>query len=147
MKQLSSLVFLFLLIGCNSEADITDNLTAPQTFAFQILDKTTGENVFTSKKYDPQKIIVKNLDSHDVVKHQFISDNDLDIIVLENVGRDSENINYSINIDDKSLFELHVDAILVKKDLDFEYQNVEITNVVFKRDQTSGVYNILASLD
>lgn len=147
MKQLSSLVFLFLLIGCNNKTDITDDLTAPQTFAFHILDKTTGENIFSNKKYDPQKIIVKNLDSHDVVKHQFISDNDLDLIVLENVGRDSENINYSINIDDKSIFELHVDAVLIKKDLDFEYQNVEITNVVFKRDKTSGVYNILASLD
>lgn len=51
MKQLSSLVFLFLLIGCNNKTDITDDLTAPQTFAFHILDKTTGENIFSNKKY------------------------------------------------------------------------------------------------
>lgn len=147
MKRLSSLVFIFLFIGCSSNADITDNLTAPETFAFQILDKNTGENVFSNKTYDPEKITVKNLDSDEVVKHRFISDNNLDIIVVENVGRESENVNYSINVNDKSLFKLHVDAILIKKDLDFEYQNVEITNAVFKRDKTSGVYNVLASLD
>ncbi|QGK74666.1 hypothetical protein [Flavobacterium sp. SLB02] len=147
MKQLSSLVCIFLFIGCNSKADITDNLTAPETFAFQILDKNTGENVFSNKTYNPKKITVKNLDSDDVIPHHFVSDNDLDIIVLENVGRESENINYSVNVGDKRIFELHVDAILVKKGLDFEYKNVEITNTVFKRDKTSGVYNILASLD
>jgi hypothetical protein len=148
MKQLSSLVFIFLFIGCNSQADITDSLTAPETFAFQILDKNTGENVFSNKTYDPEKITVKNLDSKDLVQHHFISDNNLDIIVLENVGRESDNINYSINVNDKSIFELHVDANLVKKDdSEFEYQNVEITNTAFKKDETSGVYNIFASLD
>lgn len=146
MKQLSSLVFIFLLIGCNSQADITDNLTAPETFAFQILDHK-GENVFSNKTYDAKKITVKNLDSDDVVKHHFVSYNNLNIIVLENVGRESENVNYSINVGDKSIFELHVDAILVKKGLDFEYKNVEITNTTFQRDKTSGVYNVLASLD
>jgi len=147
MKQLSNLALLFLFIGCNTQPDITDNLTAPETFAFQILDKDTGENVFRNKTYNPEKIIVKNMDSKGVVKHRFISDNDLDIIVLENVGRESENINYSINVNDKSIFELHVDAILVKKeDSDFEYKNVEITNTAFKKDETSGVYNIFASL-
>ena len=146
MKQLSSLVFIFLLIGCNSQADITDNLTATETFAFQILDHK-GENVFSNKTYDAKKITVKNLDSDDVVKHHFVSDNNLNIIVLENVGRESEDVNYSINVGDKSIFELHVDAILVKKGLDFEYKNVEITNTTFKRDKTSGVYNVLASLD
>lgn len=146
MKQLSSLVFIFLLIGCNSQADITDNLTAPETFAFQILDHN-GENVFSNKTYDAKKITVKNLDSDDVVKHHFVSDNNLNIIVLENVGRESEDVNYSINVGDKSIFELHVDAILVKKGVNFEYKNVEITNTTFKRDKTSGVYNVLASLD
>lgn len=146
MKQLSSLVFIFLFIGCNSQADITDNLTAPETFAFQILDQN-GENVFSNNTLDPKKITVKNLDSNDLVKHHFVSDNNLNIIVLENVGRESDNINYSVNVGDKSIFELHVDAILVKKGLDFEYKNVAITNTTFKRDKTSGVYNVLASLD
>jgi len=146
MKQLSSLVFIFLFIGCNSQADITDNLTAPETFAFQILDQN-GENVFSNNTLDPKKITVKNLDSNDLVKHHFVSDNNLNIIVLENVGRESDNINYSVNVGDKSIFELHVDAILVKKGLDFEYKNVAITNTIFKRDKTSGVYNVLASLD
>lgn len=146
MKQLSSLVFIFLCIGCNSEADVTDDLTAPGTFAFQILNKDTGENIFSNKTYNPEKIIVKNLDSQNVVQHHFISDNDLDIIVLENLGRESEDVNYSINVGDKSMFELHVDAILVKKDEDFEYKNIAITNTEFKQDKTSGVYNIFASL-
>lgn len=146
MKQLSSLVFIFLFIGCNSQADITDNLTAPETFAFQILDQN-GENVFSNNTFDPEKITVKNLDSNDLVKHHFVSDNNLNIIVLENVGRESDNINYSVNVGDKSIFELHVDAILVKKGLDFEYKNIAITNTTFKRDKTSGVYNVLASLD
>jgi len=146
MKQLSSLVFIFLFIGCNSQADITDNLTAPETFAFQILDQN-GENVFSNNTLDPKKITVKNLDSNDLVKHHFVSDNNLNIIVLENVGRESDNINYSVNVGDKSIFELHVDAILVKKGLDFEYKNIAITNTTFKRDKTSGVYNVLASLD
>lgn len=146
MKQLSSLVFIFFFIGCNSQADITDNLTAPETFAFQILDQN-GENVFSNNTLDPDKITVKNLDSNDLVKHHFVSDNNLNIIVLENVGRESDNINYSVNVGDKSIFELHVDAILVKKGLDFEYKNIAITNTTFKRDKTSGVYNVLASLD
>jgi len=146
MKQLSSLVFIFLFIGCNSQADITDNLTAPETFAFQILDQN-GENVFSNNTLDPKKITVKNLDSNDLVKHHFVSDNNLNIIVLENVGRESDNINYSVNVEDRSIFELHVDAILVKKGLDFEYKNVAITNTTFKRDKTSGVYNVLTSLD
>lgn len=147
MKQLAQLVVIFLFIGCNSKTDAVDNLTAPETFAFQIINKDNGENLFTKKILDSKKIKVKNLDSGEIVKHSFLSENNLDLIVLENVGRESETVNYSVNIDDESIFELHVDAILIKdEDSDYEYQNIEITNKESNLDKTSGVYKIFVAM-
>lgn len=147
MKQLAQLVVIFLFIGCNSKTDAVDNLTAPETFAFQIINKDNGENLFTKKILDFKKIKVKNLDSGEIVKHSFVSENNLDLIVLENVGRESETVNYSVNVDDESIFELHVDAILTKdEDSDYEYQNIEITNKESNLDKTSGVYKIFVAM-
>ncbi|MBS7232664.1 hypothetical protein KHA90_16725 [Flavobacterium psychroterrae] len=148
MKQLSQLVFIFLFVSCNSKADAIDNLTAPETFAFQLINKDNGENLFTNKILDSKKINVKNLDSGEIVKHSFVSQNNLDLIVLENVGRESETVNYSINVDDESIFELHLDAILTKEEnSDYEYQNIEITNKESNLDKTSGVYKVFVAME
>lgn len=148
MKQLAQLAFIFLFVGCNSKTDAVDNLTAPETFAFQIINKDNGENLFTNKILDSKKINVKNLDSGEIVKHSFISENNLDLIVLENVGRESETVNYSINVDDESIFEFHVDAILTKdEDSDYAYKNIEIINKESNLDKTSGVYKVFVAME
>ncbi|MWB92861.1 hypothetical protein GON26_00630 [Flavobacterium sp. GA093] len=144
MKTLYIFIFAFLLIGCNNQYNPLDNLLSPETVAFQVLNKDNGQNLFTNGTYNPGEITITNLESNSPVNFSFITDNSLNLIVIENIGRESESINYAVKIAGKNLFDFTGDAILVKNEFsEPEYSNLKVENAANLLDKTTGVYKIL----
>lgn len=148
MKHLlKSLIILFAIVvsGCDNDSKTIECFTPPSTFSFEIVDKYTGENLFTTGKYDDKKLTITDLsDSKNDVQFNFISENKENIITLRNVGWKTETINYSINVSGNSVFEFHVKANRISGDCSYtEFTDFSIRYATYEVDQSRGVYKIL----
>ncbi|KAF2327263.1 hypothetical protein [Flavobacterium daemonense] len=146
MKIITKFIFIFLAVisyGCSN--DSISCFTPPEGFSFELVDKTTGENLFTNGTYKSSDITVKDLDdSGKNIEFNFFSENNYNIIRIESIGWKTETINYSVNIAGKSIFEFHVQANRISgKCSHTEYKDFQIKNATFQLDQTRGVYKIL----
>lgn len=75
------LCFTLLMGSCNKCGGIACS-TGPPSFSLELIDKETGENVFTSGKYKPEDIVITD-ENQKTVSHYFIAENSFNII---NVG-------------------------------------------------------------
>lgn len=74
-------------------------LTPPQSFTFEIIDKTSGENLFTNGTYEPATIsIIDVLDNNNPVEFTFISENDINLIEIGSIGWETETVNLKFDI-------------------------------------------------
>ncbi|MBO9585220.1 MAG: hypothetical protein J7574_13745 [Flavobacterium sp.] len=141
---LKSLLLFFLIItyGCENNKLCT---TPPAGFSFELVDKTTGENLFTNGTYNSKDIIVKNLDDSSAkVEFKLISENNYNVLTFSSIGWKTETINYSVNIGEKKIFEFYVKAKRITKDCSHtEYDGFEIKNASYQFNQNTGIYKIL----
>lgn len=104
-------VFLFiLLIGLLSCEDSKDCTTEPPVFMFEIIDKSSGENLFTNGTFKSDEIIVTDTKTNTKVPFRFISENDINLLTFNGIGWEKETLNYIIKIQEKAVFEIYVDA-------------------------------------
>ena len=64
MKQFLKIflvVFAISLVGCNDKCD-EGNQPTPASFFVEIIDETSGENVFENETYTAQQITIQDLD-------------------------------------------------------------------------------------
>jgi hypothetical protein len=147
ITTISAIIILLLTQSCKKENACEGLLcfTPPGPFRFELVDKLTGENLFTNGTYTPNEIKVINLYDQSNVSFTFIDENDYNIIMINSIGWKTETINYSINISNESLFELFVDAERLNGECcDYtEYKEIRIENSEFELNQTNGLYKIL----
>jgi len=136
MKKITAILAIIILIltqSCKKENACDDILcfTPPEPFGFELVDKLTGENLFTNGTYAPNDISVINLDDQSNVSFTFIDENDYNIIVINTIGWKTETVNYSIKISNESIFELFVNAERLNGDCcDYtEYKEIQINNI------------------
>lgn len=148
MKRLIQLSFVLLLItafGCSSDSNIIDCTSPPVSFAFEFIDKDSGENLYTNGTFDAkQAITVTDMDTKKIVQYAYIKSDNLNRLSIDAIGFQSGTFNYEIKIENKSIFELHVSAErLSKNGCSFSKVNsFEIKNAESKLDKTNGVYKI-----
>ena len=84
MKRINLLLFTLIIIlqSCNNDDNCDqDCFTPPNTFLFEVVDKTSGENLFTNKTYNPEDIIITDsLNDNQSVAYTFISEDNLNLI-------------------------------------------------------------------
>ncbi|WP_346862333.1 hypothetical protein [uncultured Draconibacterium sp.] len=112
---------------------------------FELVDKTTGENLFTSGVLSSEDIQIVNLDDNSNVEFQFIDENDFNVIRIYSIGWKTQTITYSIEISSERLFTLFVDAErLCKNCCAFtRYNEIEIDGSEFELNGLSGIYKLL----
>lgn len=111
MKKFISLIIIAILfVNCNNGCDDIDCFTPPPTFLIEILDKQTGENLFTNGTYEESQINIKDLATGNNISFQFISENDYNKIQINTIGWETETVTYIFNIADDVTFNLFVDA-------------------------------------
>ncbi|MAJ50835.1 MAG: hypothetical protein CMB82_04370 [Flammeovirgaceae bacterium] len=141
------IIFLVSIQSCKDECSDILCFTPPPPFEFELVDKLSGENLFTNKTFDPNDIKIINIENQSEVKFLFIKENQYNIIQLSNIGWENEIVHYIIKISSESIFELYVDAQRLNGDCCSytEYKEIRIENVAFELQEINGVYRILIS--
>jgi hypothetical protein len=147
MKKINLILVLFTIIlqGCNND-DCGSCFTPPQSFRFEIVDKTSGKNLFTNGTFAPENLeITDNLNNNETIEFSFISENDINLIQIGSIGWETETVNLKISISDNHIFNFYVDA--ERKTADCcnytEYNQITITNSEFELDTQTEIYKIL----
>ena len=146
-KLLLIAVMILLSFHACDDRDCEDVLcfTPPMPFAFELVDKDTGENLFTNGSYDSDDIEVLNVSDNSRREFVFISENELNIIQIGSIGWDNEIAEVVLKVGDRIILNLYVDSERVSEDCcNFtKYNEIRIDNAEYELDQQSGIYTVL----
>lgn len=149
MKKIKPILLVLLLAfaSCNNGDDDCNLLcfTPPNDFRFEIVDKTSGENLFTNGTYESREIKIANsLDNNSPTKFTFISDNNINLISVGSIGWKTEIVNLKFNIADNHIFDFYVEAERKAGECceHTEYNKIEIVGAEFELDSQTGIYKI-----
>lgn len=143
MKKIALLFLLFVVVSCKKDKceDILC-FTPPQPFLFELVDKTTGDNLFSIGELESSNIKVLNEES-EPINFTFISENEYNIIDLSEIGWNMGINYYTISVDD---IEFSITLEIEEKHENcctfFELKQFEISNYQFEQSNTTGIYTI-----
>ncbi len=148
MKKAVKVVALIALLVTQA-CDINDCegvacFTPPMGFAFELVDKDSGENLFTNGSYDSDDIELLNVLDNSKKEFSFISEDDINIIQIGSIGWDSEIEEVILKVGDEIILNLYVDSERVSENCcSFSrYNEIRIDNAAYELDQQSGIYTI-----
>lgn len=111
MKMISLLFILSFLITCDGDdCKDYDCFTPPNYFNFEILDKASGENLYTNGSLRVDQLKVFNAVTKASMDYLFITENNLNIIVLNSVGWQTEKTTVTFELKEGVSFNFYVDA-------------------------------------
>ena len=147
MKTSLKLLFislLFLLQACKIEEKCGECFSPPGDFAFSVVDKLTGENLFTNGKYKPEQIEVINSADSTKIDYSFVPEHNNNLIRIYSIGWKTEKINVTVKVLNQPIFNFYVDAVRKsEKCCSYtEYREVLIQNADFVLDDETGIYTI-----
>lgn len=143
------IVTVFALNSCNVDKCDVDCTSGPLSLSFKLLDKTTGENLFTNNTFNPDDITVLDLDNNNSnVQFTFVSENDINIINLGPFGWGTNIANYLLKVGERDIFTLSVDAEEIRGECcSFVALNkLTIDGADFSQNTQNGVYEVLVEL-
>jgi len=110
MKKLLVLIILSTtLLHCSNDDCGDPNITY-QTFTFEIVDKISGENLFTNGTYLPEQIQITNTISNFETEFTFLSENNVNLIQVNSASWETDIVNLTFTIADNLIFELYSDG-------------------------------------
>ncbi|CAM3330116.1 hypothetical protein ZORO111903_07480 [Zobellia roscoffensis] len=143
MKKVILSLFLILSIVSCDDCN-TACVTSPPVFYFEIIDKASGENLFTNGTYSKTDISVTNLEDQSQVEFAFEEEDDLNIIYIH-TGWEPGSVAYNLKIGSESIFNLFAtletrenDCCTTTVTSDFSIENAE-----YEQDKNTGNYKIL----
>ncbi|MDO3696030.1 hypothetical protein QVZ41_14350 [Wenyingzhuangia sp. chi5] len=130
--------------SCNNN-DCGECFTPPEIFSFKIVDKTSGENLFTNGTYEAEQIEIINTLDNSKVNYTFISENNINIIQIEDIGWKTETVNIQVNISNVHIFDFYVNAERKKGECCSytEYNNITIEGSEYELENKIGIYKIM----
>lgn len=142
--KLKLVLFLIIFQSCNND-NCGECFTPPQSFSFEIVDKISGENLFTNGTFNSNEItITDNLNNDEPIDFSFISENDINIIHINSIGWETETVNLKIRIADNHIFDFYVDAERKIEDCCSytNYNEIMVLNFEFELNTETGTYVI-----
>lgn len=146
MKNILLILTLGLLWGCHHEKrECGHCFTPPEAFLFEIVDTTTGENLFANGTFSSTQIEVTNTENSSPVEYSFIGENNANIIFINAIGWHTEKVNLSVKIAEITVFFLYVDAERLFGDCCSYtiYNEITIKNAPYELDTKTGIYKIV----
>lgn len=142
--HLAFILFAVILLGCNND-DCGDCFTPPENFRFELVGKTSGENLFTNGTFKPSEIKITNTLDNSQTEFTFNSENNINLIQIGGIGFQTEIVNLKIDVGNSPIFNFYVDAERKKGDCCSytEYNDIKIDNSEFELNAQTGVYKIL----
>jgi hypothetical protein len=143
--KLMALITLIMVQGCNnSDCEGLDCFTQPTAFVFEIVDRDTGENLFTNGTYNPGQIAVLNIEDNSNREFDFISENNKNLIRKGSIGWESEIAEVVLKIGGEDILNLYVDTERVTENCcNFsKYNKIIIENASYDFDKQTFIYTI-----
>lgn len=140
------IVSLFSTQSCkNNDCEDIQCFTPPNAFLFELVDKTSKENLFTNGTYNKTEIQLINTADNSLIEYTFIDENNYNIIQLNSIGWKTETIEYVLKINDDEIFKLYVDASrLYENCCSFtKFNEIKIENAEYQYNNQSDIYQIL----
>ncbi len=143
-KHVILLIVVFTIFSCKiNECEDIACFTPPPNFAFELVDKTTGENLFTNGTLKDTDIEVLD-ENEEKVTFKFISENSLNIIDLPEIGWNFELHTYTITVGPTVEFRLELEMEEKHENCCtfFKVITFNISNYTYEQSSTTGVYSI-----
>jgi len=146
VKKLTTVLILILLVQTPCDKfgkDCGECFTPHPSFIFEFIDKDNGENLFTNKTFDVDKVSVTDKDGK---SHEFelMTEDDINVLILRTVGLDLEPNTYTIKLNEKTS---------VKFDLDIDKKHTECctyfevkTFVIYDYEIINNSYTIIVKI-
>jgi hypothetical protein len=146
VRKVNLILILFTIVFQSCKDDECNQLcfTPPQGFQFEIVDKESGENLFTNGTFDSNDIVITDiLNNNNSVEFSFISENSVNLIAISSIGWETEIVNLKIDIADNHIFNFYVDAERINDCCSHTaYNEITITDAAFELDNQTGTYKI-----
>lgn len=144
---LIALVAFVLIFNSCDDCEEKDYFTPPNGFTFELVDKTTMENLFTNETFNSNEISVTNLVDNSNLEFNFIDEDDVNLIQLNAIGWESETVEALITVPGIDIFSLIVDAERTTEDCCTftKYNEIRIENAEFELNDENGIYTIFVS--
>ncbi len=138
-------LLLFALQACNFNEPCGVCFSPPKFFYFELVDKNTGENLFTNGTLKSADLEVLDLANNASVEYEFISEDSVNILNIFSIGWHSEIVTYAITIADSTVFELYVNAERLSEDCcSFtRYHEIRIDETEYEHSLESDIYTII----
>lgn len=130
-------LLIAVVTGCHKtdKCEDVDCFTPPQEFAFNIVDKTTGENVFATGEFNKADVDVFN-ENDQWTKHQFNNYGDTNLLILPEIGWQLERTSYIIHLSDQdsinfvlNMEERHENCCTFFQETEFDVTNHNWTEI------------------
>lgn len=134
-----------MLTGC----DVTDEgelcATGPVGLAFEVINETTGQNLFEDDSFDENQLQIKNNDGENVV-FDFITEQNVVSVLL---GWESKSDNYSLSIREEIEFDI---AFTLEKSSSEGCASTGLTELdivggTYEISETTGVVSIFVNTE
>lgn len=142
--------FILLFVTCTffsckkiNECEDIACFTPPPSFVFELVDETTGENLFTNETLNSEDIKVVNENDKNVT-FEFISENDYNVFSLNEIGWDIDPHIYTISVGTSVEFTLELDMEEKSENCCtfFNTETFQISGYTYEQSSTSGIYII-----
>jgi hypothetical protein len=143
--KLMALITLLMVQACNNnDCEGLDCFTQPTAFVFEIVDRDTGENLFTNGTYNPGQIQVLNVEDNSNREFDFISENNKNLIRIGSIGWESEIAEVVLKIGGEDILNLYVDTERVTENCcNFsKYNKIIIENASYEFDKQTFIYTV-----
>lgn len=139
-----TVVFALSLQSCLEDKCNEDCFTPPDTFVFELVDSETGENLFTNGTLNSEDIVVFDVATGNVEAHTFFTEDNLNLLVLNTIGWETEIVELRITVDELDVFTIYVDTERVDDNCCAftDYKEIRISNANYDQDSSSGIYKI-----
>lgn len=148
MKLLLKYIALFaLLFSLSCSIDDCKDIacfTPPRGFVFEIVDKESGENLFTNGTYAPEQIQVLNTSDNSKKQFTFLDENEINLIRIGSIGWESEIEEVELIIAGERILILYVDSERVSENCcSFSrYNEIRIDNADYEQEAQSEIYTV-----
>jgi hypothetical protein len=142
-KALWFFLILLTLVSC-IKVDNCDGIlcfTPPQNFAFEMVDKITGENLYANQALDSLDIVVLNKEGKNE-KFNFISQNGLNLIDLPEIGWNTGIQQYEIILSETVTVQIQVNMEVRNEGCCTFYRtnSFQVLNYEYHQNDSLGFY-------
>ncbi len=144
-KNIFLILLLITLFSCkNNDCSDYACFTPPPSFIFELVDKSTGENLFSNGSLSPDEIRVFD-EENNRLNASFISEDNVNIIDVSEIGWNLGSHSYTLIVG----IDLEINIVLEIEEKNencctyFEVINFQVLNYEFSKSNTTGIITVL----